>query len=59
MNEKKPRVGKNGGAKRVAGELSKIRNAPVSPKVFDILEQSEKNKNQNKKSARPPVDLES
>ncbi len=59
MNEKKPRIGKKGGAKRVAEELSKIRKAPVSPKVFEILEQSEKNKNQDKKSARPLIDLES
>ena len=58
MNEKKPRIGKKGGIKRVAAELSKIRKTPVSPKVFEILEEFDKNKNQNKKSAKLPVDLE-
>jgi len=40
MKEQKLRIGKKGGAKRVAAELTKIRQTPLTDKVFEIVENS-------------------
>ena len=52
------KIGKKGGAKRVASELATIRKTPISKEVFEIVENSNKaNKETNKKSAKPATDL--
>lgn len=55
MNEKKLRIGKKGGAKKIAKEFAKIRKAPLSKDVFTIIEEHHKkdSKKPAKKSARP------
>lgn len=40
----KPKIGKKGGAKRIASELSKIRKTPISKEVFEIVEKTNSNK---------------
>lgn len=35
---KTAKIGKKGGAKRIASELTKIRKAPISKEVFEIVE---------------------
>ena len=35
--EAKLKIGKKGGAKRIADNLKKIRQSPISPKVFQIV----------------------
>jgi hypothetical protein len=42
MTEKKPRIGKKGGAQRVAEEFSKIRKEPLPKEVFSIVEDNYK-----------------
>ena len=51
------KLGKNGGAKRIANELSKIRKTPLSNEVFEIVESSNNKKQADKKSAKPATDL--
>lgn len=60
MSEKKPRIGKKGGAQRVAEEFSKIRKEPIPKEVFSIVENNYKKNQQNpdKKSATPSGDLD-
>ena len=36
--ESKIKVGKKGGAKRIAAKLKKIRQSPISPTVFQIVD---------------------
>ena len=57
MKNEKPRIGKKGGAKRVAEELTKIRKAPLSKRIFEIVNESHGQKS-DKKSAKPLPDLE-
>lgn len=55
---KKVKIGKKGGAKRIASELTQIRNTPISKEVFEIVENFYKNNIQkDKKSAKPSTDL--
>lgn len=60
MNNQAHRVGKKGGAKRVAAEIAKIRKEPVPKEVNSILEENKKREQEQplKKSARPRRDLE-
>ncbi len=58
MTEKKPRIGKKGGAERVTKEFSKIRKEPLPKEVFSIVEENFKRNQQSKKSAKPSGDLE-
>lgn len=51
------KIGKKGGAKRIANELSKIRKSPLSIEVFEIVENANNNKQTEKKSAKPATDL--
>lgn len=51
------KIGKKGGAKRIANELTKIRKSPISKEVFEIVENSNNNKQTDKKSAKPATDL--
>ncbi len=51
------KIGKKGGAKRVANELSKIRKTPISKEVFEILENANDNKQTDRKTAKPVTDL--
>ena len=52
------KIGKKGGAKRIANELTKIRETPISTDVFEIVENFNKNNKQtDKKSAKPSTDL--
>ncbi len=51
------KIGKKGGAKRIANELSKIRKTPLSKEVFEIVENANNNKQTDKKSAKPATDL--
>ena len=53
MENTKPRIGKKGGAKRVAQELTKIRNVPLSKKIQDIVDKAFENP--EKKSAKLPA----
>lgn len=57
MTNQKPRIGKKGGAKRVAQELTKIRETPLSKRIFEIAEESNDPK-PSKKSAKPLSDLD-
>ena len=43
------KLGKKGGAKRIANELSKIRKTPLSNEVFEIVESSNNKKQADKK----------
>jgi hypothetical protein len=55
---KTTKIGKKGGAMRIANELAKIRNTPISKEVFEIVENFNKNNKQtDKKSAKPSTDL--
>lgn len=60
MKETKPRIGKKGGAKRVAEEFTKIRKAPLPKEVFSIVDKYHKKNQQKptKKSAKPTNDLD-
>ena len=60
MQKTNAKIGKKGGAKRVAEELTKIRKTPISKEVFEIVDRhNEKPKsNPAKKSAKPASDLE-
>jgi hypothetical protein len=51
------KIGKKGGAKRIANELSKIRKIPISKEVFEIVENSNNNIQTDKKSAKLVTDL--
>ncbi|MFZ3229023.1 MAG: hypothetical protein WA160_02370 [Pseudobdellovibrio sp.] len=52
------KIGKKGGAKRIASELTKIRKTPISKEVLEIVENFNKNNKQtDKKSAKPSTDL--
>lgn len=51
------KIGKKGGAKRIANELTKIRKTPISKEVFEIAESANNNKQTDKKSAKPATDL--
>ena len=51
------KIGKKGGAKRIANELTKIRKTPISKEVFEIVENAKNNKQTDKKSAKPVTDL--
>ncbi len=52
------KIGKKGGAKRIANALTKIRQTPISKDVFEIVENFNKNNKQtDKKSAKPSTDL--
>lgn len=51
------KIGKRGGAKRIANELTKIRKTPISKGVFEIVESANNNKQTDKKSAKPATDL--
>ena len=52
------KIGKKGGAKRIASELTKIRKTPISKEIFEIVENFNKNNKQtDKKSAKPSSDL--
>ena len=52
------KIGKKGGAKRIAKELAKIRKTPLSKEVFEIVKNFNKNSKQSdKKSAKPSTDL--
>ena len=51
------KIGKKGGAKRIANELTKIRKTPISREVFEIVENANNNKQTDKKSAKPATDL--
>ncbi len=51
------KIGKKGGAKRIANELTKIRKTPISKEVFEIVENANNNKQTDKKSAKPATDL--
>ncbi len=52
------KIGKKGGAKRIASELAKIRKTPLSKEVFEIVENFNKNNKQtDKKSAKSSTDL--
>jgi hypothetical protein len=57
MTNQKPRIGKKGGAKRVAQELTKIRETPLSKRIFEIVDESNDQK-PSKKSATPLSDLD-
>ena len=53
MTNQSHRIGKKGGARRVADEISKIRKAPISKEVFSILDENKRRQDQPlKKSAR-------
>jgi hypothetical protein len=56
MTKHKPRIGKKGGAKRVAQELTRIRETPLSKRIFEIVDESYSQKSV-KKSAKPSSDL--
>ncbi|MBN8542534.1 MAG: hypothetical protein J0L82_19245 [Deltaproteobacteria bacterium] len=58
--EQKPRIGKPGGAKRVAEAFKKLREQTISQEVRDMLEESAKREKeeQRKRSAGPPKDAE-
>lgn len=60
MNDTKPRIGKKGGAQRVAEEFAKIRKAPLPKEVFSIVDEYHKRNQQKpaKKSAKPATDLD-
>ena len=51
------KIGKKGGAKRIANELTKIRKTPISKEVFEIVENANNNKQTDKKAAKPTTDL--
>ncbi len=51
------KIGKKGGAKRIANELTKIRKTPISKEAFEIVENANNNKQTDKKSAKPATDL--
>lgn len=55
MSEQKPKIGKKGGARGVAKMLTEIRRKPVSKKVLQIIEESDKasKQQQDKKVAKP------
>lgn len=57
MTNQKPRIGKKGGAKRVARELTRIRETPLSKRIFEIVEESDDQRS-DKKSAKPLSDLD-
>lgn len=59
MNDKKPRIGKKGGAQRVAEAFAKFREAPLPKEVFSIVDEHHKKSRQNsqKKSAKTKTDL--
>jgi hypothetical protein len=56
----KNRIGKKGGAKRIAEEFSNVRKAPLSKELFSILDAYKKDKRQTptKKSAKTKTDLD-
>ena len=56
MNEK-VKIGKKGGAKRIANQLSKIRKSPLPKELFEIVENSYNKKQTDKKSAKSGNDL--
>jgi hypothetical protein len=60
MHGKKPRIGKKGGAQRVAEEFAKLRKAPLPKEVFSIVDEHFKKSrpNPHKKSAKPKIDLD-
>ena len=60
MSDQAYRIGKKGGAKRVAEELAKIRKAPIPKEVNSILEENKKREQGQplKKSAKPRRDIE-
>lgn len=58
MKEQKNRIGKTGGAKRVAQELTNIRKTPLSKKVYDIVDENQRRQNPDKKSAKPLSELD-
>ncbi len=51
------KIGKKGGAKRIASELTKIRRTPISNEVFEIVENFNKNNKQTDKKSAKPTDL--
>lgn len=57
MENSKPRIGKKGGAKRVAQELTKVRKTPLSKKVHDLVDKAFE-QNPEKKTAKPQRDLD-
>lgn len=57
MKNSKPRIGKKGGAKRVAQELTKIRKAPLSKKIHDLVDKAFE-QDAEKKIAKPQRDLD-
>ena len=52
------KIGKKGGAKRIANEITEIRKTPLLQEVFDILKNfSKNNKQTDKNSAKSLTDL--
>jgi hypothetical protein len=60
MIDKKPRVGKKGGAQRVAEEFASLRKAPLPREVFSIVDDHNTRNKQNpqKKSAKSKINLD-
>jgi hypothetical protein len=60
MDEKKPRIGKKGGAQRVAEEFAKLRRTPLPKEVFSIVDEHHKKNRQSpqKKTAKTKIDLD-
>ena len=59
MSERKLKLPKKGGAKRVAESFRKLRERPLSKEVFDIVEanyERMKKEKSEKKSAKPRHD---
>ncbi|MDZ4660031.1 MAG: hypothetical protein SGJ18_00285 [Pseudomonadota bacterium] len=60
MADQKPKIGKKGGAKRVAQKIAAMRREPLSKNIFDIIEKANQSPKSvpNKKSAKPKSDLD-
>ncbi len=57
LMKEKIKLGKKGGARRIAGELAKIRKSPIGKEVFEILENYNKTKKEtDMKSAKSACD---
>ena len=58
MSNQAHRIGKKGGARRVAEEIAKIRKAPLSKEVISILDENKKRQEQPLKKSARPKDME-
>lgn len=61
MTDEKPKIGKKGAVKKIAEKASRLRQRPLSKKIFEIVDENYKNnlnKEPFKKSAKPDRDLD-